>query len=747
MIKKFVLALIIIFLFNFNYSYAEKIKKFEITGNDRISDETIILFSGTKVNENIDTNNLNDIIKKLYETNFFKDISLSFEKNVLTINVVESPLIQTVSIEGIKKQSFVDQIKALLLQKEKSSFNQNKIKSDQNIILNTLRMNGYYFSEIKTNIKKNDNNTVDIIYDINLGKKALIKNIKFVGNKVFKDSKLRKVIVSEEAKFWKFISSKKNVDVKRFKLDENLLKNFYKNNGYYKVKINSSFAQIIDDKYFEIVFNIDAGQRYFFNELNLNLPVDYNSKDFENLNKLLTELKLKPYSLNRIENILDEIDDIALGKNYEFVSASYEEKIVNNNQINLDINLKDTEKFFVERINIYGNNITSEKVIRNKLLLDEGDPFNELLANKSFNEIKALRLFKNVNTDIETSRENMTKIININVEEKPTGEIFAAAGTGTQGSSISLGITENNYLGEGKQLGTNLSLSDDSLQGRLFINEPNYKNSNKSFNRSFERSEEDYLTNYGYKTEKTGFGFGTYYEQYRDIFFAPSINTSYESITTNSVASASKKKQQGDYLDLNLNYDIALNKLNQNFNPTDGYKFIFSQELPIYSEDYTLINRLNYTKYFETNNSLVFSLGFFTASSNSISNDDARITKRIFIPSRKLRGFEAGKIGPKDGTDFIGGNYGSAFNVATTLPNLFADVQNLDFSFFYDAANVWGVDYDSSIDENSKIRSSTGLAVEWFTPVGPLSLSYAIPLTKSSTDKTETVRFNIGTTF
>ena len=547
--------------------------------------------------------------------------------------------------------------------------------------------------------------------------------------------------------FGNLYPQKKNVDVKRFKLDENLLKNFYKNNGYYKVKINSSFAQIIEDKYFEIVFNIDAGQRYFFNELKLNLPVDYNSKDFENLNKLLTELKLKPYSLNRIEDILDEIDDIALGKNYEFVSASYEEKIVNNNQINLDINLKDTEKFFVERINIYGNNITSEKVIRNKLLLDEGDPFNELLANKSFNEIKALRLFKNVNTDIETSRENMTKIININVEEKPTGEIFAAAGTGTQGSSISIGITENNYLGEGKQLGTNLSLSDDSLQGRLFINEPNYRNSNKSFNRSFERSEEDYLTNYGYKTEKTGFGFGTYYEQYRDIFFAPSLNTSYESITTNSVASASKKKQQGDYLDLNLNYDIALNKLNQNFNPTDGYKFIFSQELPIYSEDYTLINKVNYTKYFETNNSLVFSLGLFTASSNSISNDDARITKRIFIPSKKLRGFEAGKIGPKDGTDFIGGNYGTAFNVATTLPNLFADVQNLDFSFFYDAANVWGVDYDSSIDENSKIRSSTGLAVEWFTPVGPLSLSYAIPLTKSSTDKTETVRFNIGTTF
>ena len=111
---------------------------------------------------------------------------------------------------------------------------------------------GYYFSEVSTNVKKNNNNTVDIIYNIKLGKKALIKNIKFIGNKIFKDNKLRKIIVSEEAKFWKFISSNKNVDVKRIKLDENLLRNFYKNNGYYNVKINSSYARIIDDRYFEI---------------------------------------------------------------------------------------------------------------------------------------------------------------------------------------------------------------------------------------------------------------------------------------------------------------------------------------------------------------------------------------------------------------------------------------------------------------------------------------------------------------
>ncbi len=745
------IKILFLVLFNslliFNNAHADKINNIKISGNDRISDQTIILFSGVNINDDIGTNEINNIIKKLYETTFFSDISIKFDNNLLSISVIENPLIQSIFFEGIKKQSLIENIKEILVQREKSSFVESKIKEDQNRIINVLRVNGYYFSDVKTNIKRNDNNSVDIIYNVKLGDKALIENIKFIGNKVFKDSKLRKVIVSEEARFWKFLSSKKFIDVQRFSLDENLLKNFYKNNGYFNVKINSSFAQVIEDKYFEIVFNIDAGEKFYFSDLVLNMPVDYNRKDFVKLEKTLNKLKSKPYSLNRIEDILDQIDEIALTNNYEFVSATYNEKIIDNNKINLSINLKDTEKFFIERINISGNAITSERVIRNNLLADEGDPFNEILVNKSINNIKSLGIFQKTNIEIETSKEKMTKILNIDVEEKATGEIFAGAGAGTSGSSFSVGLSENNYLGEGVRLSSELTVTSKSFSGELSINERNYKNSNRSFKRSVKRSENDNLDRFGYKTETTGFSLGTSYEQYKDIFFSPTISNYYEKITTTSKASASKKKQEGDYLDLNLNYDIALNKLNQNFNPSDGYKLVFSQELPMYSEDYTLINRINFSKYIQTDNNTIFSLGFLAASSNSLSDDDARITKRIFIPSRKLRGFEPGKIGPKDGADYIGGNFGSAINFASTLPDLFTEFQDLDLSIFYDAASVWGVDYDSSIDENNKIRSSTGIALDWFTPIGPLSLSYSIPITKASSDKTERIRFNIGTTF
>ena len=746
-IKNFLLIYIVITFSFLNSSYAETVTKIDVSGNERISDETIVLFSGIKLNQNINQTDLNNIIKKLYETSFFEDISITFQENILSFKVKENPLIQSISFEGIKNKSLINKIDEIIIQKEKASFVQSKIKIDQDRILNSLRVSGYYFSEVSTNIKKNENNTVDIIYNIKLGDRALIKNIKFIGNKVYKDNKLRKIIVSEEAKFWKFLSTKKTIDIQRFKLDENLLRNFYKNNGYYNVNINSSFAQIIDDKNFEIVFNIDAGNKFFFKKLDLIIPDDYRKEDFKDLNNLLSKLETKPYSLNRVEDILDEIDQIALNNNYEFVSASYNEKIVEENKINLTINLKDTEKFYIDKINITGNFITSERVIRNQLLADEGDPYNDLLINKSYNNIRALGIFKKVDTNVETFSNKKTKIINIEIEEQPTGELFAGAGTGTSGSSVSFGISENNYLGEGIKLGSEIAISEQTIVGKLFVNEPNYKNSNRSFSRGIERSENDYLSKYGYKTEKTGFSFGTAYEQYENIFFSPTVSNYYEKISTNSKASAAKKKQDGDYFDLLLNYDLSLNKLNQNFNPTDGYKVSFSQELPLHSEEYTLINTINYSKYLETQGSTVYSFRFLAAASNSISNDDARITKRIIIPQKRLRGFVPGKIGPKDGDDYIGGNYGSAVNVTSTLPQLFTEVQNLDLSLFFDAANVWGVDYSSSIDDNSKIRSSTGIALDWFTPIGPLTLSYSIPITKNSTDKTENFRFNIGTTF
>ncbi len=738
-------SLLVLFLLTIS-AYSEIIKEIKVNGNQRVSSETIRIFSEIKINSDLSANQLNDVIKKLYSTNFFSNIEAKVTENILYISVIENPVIQTLTFEGVKNKRIIKLLQEEIQMREKSSFIKSIVKNDEEKIINILRTNGYYFSKVNTKLITNDNNTVDLIYELDLGDKAYIKKITFIGDKKIKENKLKKVIVSEEAKFWKFVSPRKFLDLNRINLDEKLLYNFYKNKGYYNVSIESSSAKVINESNFELIFNINAGKKYYFGEIDLIVPDEYSLESFKNIIDAQNKLEGQIYSLDKIKKILNKIDEIALTKEFEFINAKYKENIVDNN-INLLIKLEESKKFYIERINVFGNYITDENVIRNSLLVDEGDAYNEILVNKSINEIKSKRLFKVVKKSVDNGSSKELKIININVEEQPTGELFAGAGTGTSGTSVSFGIKENNYLGKGVKVDTKLTIGDTSTQGTLTINNPNYKNSDKSLRTSIEATEIDQMSKFGWKSSKTGFSFGTVFEQYDDIYFSPSISNYLETLKTSSSASDAKKKQKGDYFDSNFNYGLSLNKLNQNFQPSSGFKSTFYQSLPIYSDDLSVENKYEIAKYYSPNENAILSFRFLAQSVNSISGEDVRISKRIYLPSKRLKGFEFGKIGPKDGQDFIGGNYATAFNFATTLPGLFKDLESIDFSFFVDAGNVWGVDYSDTISDNSKIRSSSGLAVDWLTPIGPLSFSFAKPITKADSDRTETFRFDIGTTF
>ncbi len=739
--------LAIIFLFNsYSYSYSEIIKKIDVKGNERLAKETIILFSELNINDEIDSNDLNIALKNLFETDYFKDVKINIDNGNLLIIVKENPLIQIIKIEGVKNQSILDELYKITRKIEKYPYLEYKINEQRNTLINLIRNSGFYFAKIETFIEDNNNNSVNIIYKFNLGERAKIAEIKFIGNKVFKNNKLRNIIVSEESKPWKFLSTNKYLNESRIALDVNLLENYFRNKGYYNVIVKSSSAKVTDKNNFVLTFNIDSGKKYYFNEISLNVSDDYKEESFKNFYKIFEDLNGKIYSLNSIKKIINEIDKAALQKEFVFINANYQEKIVDENKINIKIFFEESEKFYVERINIFGNFITEEKVIRNSLLVDEGDPYNEILFNKSINEVKSKQIFKSVKSKIKESNTNKnSKIIDITIEEKATGEVFAGAGTGTSGSVISAGIKEKNYLGKGITLDTKIALSDDELKGNFTVINPNFRNSDRSINTTIESTTSDFMTSSGYKTTRTGLKLGTGFEQYDDLFFNIDISNYYERLETSDAASSIKKKQEGDYFENLISYAITLNKLDQNFQPTDGYLTSFSQTLPIYSDDSTIENSVKMSKYHSLNDSLILSGKLYLKTVNSF-DDNVRVSKRVYIPSSRLRGFESGSIGPKDGDQYIGGNYGTAINLNSTLPNLLNGYENLDFNLFLDAAKLWHVDYDSSLDSD-KIRSSTGISMNWFTPVGPLSFSYAIPISEAKSDKTETFRFQIGTSF
>ena len=747
MFKKLSIFSIVYFLL-VNTSYSEIISEFNITGNDRVSAQTIINFSEFNKGANITDNDLNNILKKIYETNFFEDVSVDLKNSILTINVKEHPIIQDIKFEGIKATKFVEALIDEISLKPKGPFNKFTLKRDLEKVLNILKQSGYYFATVDVQKEDNPNKTINLIYNVKMGEKAFIKKIKFIGDKKFKSRKLNSVITSEESKFWKFLSKKKFLDKARTDLDKRLLKNFYLNKGFYNVIIEQAFTQILDNKSFSLTYKINAGEKFLFNNFDLIIPQDYDEIKFNELKKVFKSLENTTYSYSKIESILDVIDKISLKENYEFINAVVTENIVENNKINFIFNIKDGDKFYVDRINISGNNITKENYIRQQLIVDEGDPFNTILHTKSINKIKATNIFKSVKSKVSDSANSGQKIIDISVEEKPTGEISAGAGYGSAGSTVAFGIKENNFKGEGIKLNFNVNISADAIKGGLAYTQPNFAYSDKSVTTSIESTSTDKEKDYGYKSSLNKIALGTRFEQFEDFYFSPNLSISNEVLTTTQNASANYKKQEGSYFDALFNYNLTNDKRNSPYRPDSGYVSTWSQELPIVSDGMAVSNGYTFTHYQEFLDDMIVTLGVYGRTINSLrSNKDVRVSKRLYMPETKLRGFEAGKIGPKDGNDFVGGNYSASFNASTTLPFLFPTFEKIDFLLFFDAANLWHVDYSANVDQGNTVRSATGIAIDVITPMGPLSFSLAQPLTEADGDVTESFRFNLGTTF
>jgi len=747
--KFFIKVLIFIFI-SFTAVSAETITTTEISGNKRISNESIFVLGKINLNDKFDENKLNNILKNLYETNFFSNINLVIENKVLKIEVVENPIIENIEISGVKNKKLLEEILENVILKDRMSFTENLLAKDIDFIKNIHKSSGYYFVDVVSSINKDNNlNTIRLKLDIIQGERAKIKEIFFIGDKKIKDKKLLEIIASEEHKFWKFISQKVYLNEDIVKLDTRLLENYYKNEGYYEVEVLNSFAELNNEGSFKLVFNIDAGKKYFFNELTLNLPEDYDEKDFKDIKKIFKKLKGKKYSLDNVEKILREIDKIASLKLYDFIDASVEENIVNTNKINFDFKIKDSKKFYVERINILGNFQTIEEVIRNNLKVDEGDPLNNVLYNKSIDKLRSLGFFNKVDSEVVNGSNENLKVINITVEEQPTGEITMGAGYGSSGSTLGAGIVEKNFLGKGINLNTNFELSEESLKGQFIFSKPNFNYTENTLRTSLKALTTDNLDDFGYKQSETGVSLGTTYEQYENLFFSPEIALTLEDLETNSSASTNLKKQEGKYEDFYFNYGLNYDLRDSVYNPTTGSKTSFFQTIPLISDNSEIANTFVLTKYKTLNDSsgMVGRVSLYLKGVHSLGDDDVRISKRAYVPYSRLRGFEKNKIGPKDNDDYIGGNYVSTLKFSTNLPGFFTTVENIDFSYFVDFANVWGVDYSDSIDDSNKIRSSTGLALDLKTPVGPLTFSFTQPITKKSSDKTESFRFNLGTTF
>ena len=736
---------ILIFLFLTSNLFSEITQKIVVVGNDRISEETIKVYGEISLNKDYTDIDINNILKNLYETDFFEDVKISLKNGIMKINVKEYAIINSIKIEGEKANKTKELILKELQLKEKGSFIESKLIEDEDILKKIYASMGFNFLKVNSKIKKFDENRINLVYFLEKGKKTDIKEINFIGDKKIKEKRLRDIIVSEESKFWKFLSKNTFLSQRNIELDKRLLVNYYKSLGYYDVQVLSSNAEISKSNFTTLTYTINAGTRYRVNKISTNVSDVLDKKLFIPLEKNFNEIIGKYYSPFRTKKLLEELDLLIAKNDLQFIEHSINE-ILENDSIEIKVNIFEGEKQLVEKINILGNTVTDEAVIRSELELDEGDPFNNLKLSQSIAKLKGRKLFRRVEKTVKEGTVKNQKIIQIEVEEQPTGEISAGAGIGTNGGSLAFSVKENNWLGRGIRVDTDVNVSKTVFTGGIDITDPNYNFSGNAVS-FFLRNTKNDPANSGYKNNIVTLGIGTAFEQYRDVFISPAISYSYDDLKLQDTASKSMKNQAGTFSDLTFEYDVTLDKRDRVYQPTDGYRTGFSQEVPIYADAPFLRNSFNFSKYMSFNPSAVGKVKFFATAINGLDDKDVRISKRSKLGYTKLRGFEAGKVGPKDGLDYVGGNYAIASNFELSLPNLLPEATKTDVGLFLDLGNVWNVDYDDTVDDSNKIRSTAGINTSWTSPVGPMSFIFSKNITKASTDVVETFNFRLGTTF
>ncbi len=736
----------LVYLFYSTSTLSEIVKKIDISGNSRVNDETIKIYGGIKINKDYSEQDLNKVLNDLFLTNFFQDVQVELSNNILKIILIEHPVINELVIIGEPSKKYNEQIRKIMKSREKDSYIKSNVAKDIDLIKQLYGSVGFNFAEIDVKVRELDKLNVDLIFEIKRGEETRISKITFIGDKKVRDKRLRDIVASEEHKFWKVISRNTKFNQNMVNMDTRLLKNYYRSIGYYDVQIKSNSAQINEKSGdIELIYSIDAGNRYIIKKIITNTDPVIDKNLFYSLNKEYQKSIGSYYSPFKVKKLLEKIDELIAINNLQFIEHNVEE-IIEDDSIVIKFNIYEGEKVLVERINILGNSITNEAVIRGEMEIDEGDPFTNLSLEKSIANIKSRNIFNTVEQKISAGSAQNLKKIDIIVEEKPTGEVSAGAGIGTNGGSFAFTVKENNYLGEGKNVAFDIQVDQDSLKGTLNYADPNYDFLGNAIN-YYLTSEANDQPDRGYENTIVGAGIGTSFEQYNDVFASLGISATHDDLQTLDSASDSLKKQSGTFNEVAGNYGFSYDKRNRSFMPTDGSIISFDQSLPIYADKQFIANTLAASSYKTLSEDLIGSTKILFTAINGLGDDDVRLSKRKSLSSRRLRGFEKGKVGPLDGSDHIGGNYAAALNLEVNLPNFLPENTRTDIGFYLDFGNVWGVDYDASIDDSNKLRSSTGAIMNWNSPLGPMNFTLSTNLSKASTDITESFNFNLGTTF
>ena len=744
--KNFILIYISLCFFSFSYADGE-IKNINVNGLQRISYDTVLTYSNLDLNSIYSETLSNNAIKKLYDTKLFSNVSINYVDGDLTISVKENPTINLVFFEGNKSKKDEDLLAEIKLI-ERSVFSRSRVKEDVKRLLELYQRSGRLSAKIDPSVELLDNNRINLIYKIDEAKVIKVSKINIIGNKVFTDREIKNVMTTKIPSLLKFWSSGDQYDPDRIEYDKQLIKNFYTQNGYVNFIFTASIAQLVTDKNkFEIIITVDEGEKFNFGKIRVNTKFSRLDKNI--IEKSLSSNEGKTFNSEIIKDSTEFIKNSASSYGYTFIDIRSDIK-KNDNDLTVDItfNIDEGPKVYINRININGNTRTIDKVIRRTFSFSEGDAYNKYSVDYAKDKIKALNFFESVETSEVRVADSDRLDLNVNVVEKSTGSATLGAGYGDQnGSTITAGITENNFLGKGQKLKFQASLASTQSVYDLSITEPFFNDKDLLVKFDVYNRFSD-PTNVKYETESFGIGLALGFP----ISYSNRISTNYALKTSKTKpdadASAYELLLSGTDTISSIGYGLTIDKRNSPYKPSSGSIFKIEQNLAgIGGTSNYLQNSVSYKKYKTFSKIFIGALKFDLGSMNGYSGKYAPVDAMFDLGGKRLRGFKHGKVGPQLNGSYTGGNYYYLSSIETNF-DLPIDEYDISSSLFLDVGSVWGLDNRyGSIDDKHNVRASIGINLNWDSVIGPINFVLAEPFISELNDTTDKFSFDIGYNF
>ena len=752
-----VILFIVILLLSFsilpNKAHTQEtlVSSINVDGNKRISSDTIVSLSKVQVGSAYSPTQLNSALQSIKKSSYFKTVDISIFNNILNINVIENPTINSISFEGNNTLSDIN-LNELIRSKQRQTLLISQVEKDTDKIATAYADTGRISAIVTPKVIELSDNRVDLVFEITEGRITEVEKITFTGNRVFSDLRLKGVIATKQAGiFRRFIKSDTFVKDK-LDYDIDLLRNFYINKGFIDFEVQSSVELTREKDAFLINYNIKEGQKYSFSEIKFDTSkLNIDEKSLVKINRIKNGSK---YDRRRVTKLIDEID-IYLAKNgFNFFEPV---PVVSRNDenltMNVEIQINETRKVFVERIEVEGNSTTLDEVIRLQFDFVEGDPFNRRKVLEAVDKIRGLGFFSNVETSTRNGSAPEKIIIEVKLTEKPTGSLGIGAGyNSSDGTVATFNVNERNFLGKGQTVKLDLSTSKIEKQTELGFEDPSFLGRNLLAGISFGQtsttpSSVPLSTDKLYFEPKIGFPLS------RDSKLTIEYSFDQEDVkltTASNLVSPIIRDDVGKKNKSALIFIYSLDKTNSVVTPTAGYDFRIIQELNGLGGDISFSKtNLNFRTYRTIlRDDIILSSNL---SSGVIVGSDASLMNRFSLGGDRLKGFRNQGIGPYDSTydTHLGGKMYTSLSLEASFPIGIPEEYGIYGGIFLDTGSLWGLDNTDSgrIDDSSEIRSALGFSIFWESAIGPLRFNWSSPIKKETNDVTENFRFTIDTRF